>query len=704
METPVGNPNVSLLPQPAVPAPIEAMRGGGMGGGNETVSLLPQPAVPAPIEPMRGGGPENVSLLPQPAVPQPIEPMKGGGFIPLLTGVEIEKTILSKSGTVTSKKESLPKITPPEFVPLTKKIVDNYIKYRKLNVWKGQEIPKSDASDQVTTYKKQLTSQVVVYYFQVRTYEQYLKIQEKIKKLLTDKRSDKGKKAKEKDTLEYIFIIIFDEESGTDLTPGVKATLNTENQKTYESMFRSFIFFTNELHGTFGSVEPMEDDFQIFFLSKRKIVAYSRPKNEDKSKINEKGVENTVKYLEPDSVCLTVGEGPDVKTICFLSPKKISDSDTSAIRAIKGVTNAIYITNSKKETIPLNIKVGYDASKLEISKRYFIDLDWLNWYTVLTYKEGDVNSLSNIFEPEEEDEKEKGKAGPSAKRGATSTGASASTTAAGPKKPAVSVGTMTNESLTKPTRVFKLEDKEPYVTVDLGEQMFKIRTYNEATVTEWKAGKFTDEEQKLFQAIGFDKEFVDKAAAAPTSDSDELLETRKELVAGRGKLLEILSSTTCLKTSDFMMKSECEFMREFLQDLLYVRQLDRIQAITKQLSGVDDFFVEVGKVKEADELRKKLAASVYDILDNTEVLLKRLTRKSATKLAIPTDLVFNLIDLFKESPLASSSTDAAAASSAAASASSSTPPSRFSLLGAFSRSPKRKTKETATDYSGLSGI
>jgi hypothetical protein len=51
MATPT-DPNVSLLPQPSVPTPIMAMRG----GGQENVSLLPQPDVPTVIQPMRGGG------------------------------------------------------------------------------------------------------------------------------------------------------------------------------------------------------------------------------------------------------------------------------------------------------------------------------------------------------------------------------------------------------------------------------------------------------------------------------------------------------------------------------------------------------------------------------------------------------------------------------------------------------------------------
>lgn len=48
--------------------------------GDPNISLLPQPANPVPIEPMRGGGTENVSLLPQPIIPVPIEPMKGGAL------------------------------------------------------------------------------------------------------------------------------------------------------------------------------------------------------------------------------------------------------------------------------------------------------------------------------------------------------------------------------------------------------------------------------------------------------------------------------------------------------------------------------------------------------------------------------------------------------------------------------------------------
>ena len=77
----MGDPTVSLLPQPPTPAPIQAMHGGGIGGGPENVSLLPQPPVPAPIQAMHGGGPENVSLLPQPPVPAPVEPVRGGGQV-----------------------------------------------------------------------------------------------------------------------------------------------------------------------------------------------------------------------------------------------------------------------------------------------------------------------------------------------------------------------------------------------------------------------------------------------------------------------------------------------------------------------------------------------------------------------------------------------------------------------------------------------
>ena len=87
------DPNISLLPQPSQPTPIEPMRGGGTGMVTDpNVSLLPQPSTATPIEPMRGGGDQvgtpSVSLLPQPSLPVPVEPMKGGaGSLKITQGV-----------------------------------------------------------------------------------------------------------------------------------------------------------------------------------------------------------------------------------------------------------------------------------------------------------------------------------------------------------------------------------------------------------------------------------------------------------------------------------------------------------------------------------------------------------------------------------------------------------------------------------------
>ena len=74
----MGDSSPSLLPQPAVPVPIQPMSGGGA-----TDSLLPQPAVAVPVTPMSGGGPED-SMLPQPAVDTQIIPMSGGGSYPVM--------------------------------------------------------------------------------------------------------------------------------------------------------------------------------------------------------------------------------------------------------------------------------------------------------------------------------------------------------------------------------------------------------------------------------------------------------------------------------------------------------------------------------------------------------------------------------------------------------------------------------------------
>ena len=678
METPVGNPNVSLLPQPATPAPIEAMRGGGAGAGNETVSLLPQPANPVPIE-----------------------PMKGGGSVPYFLGVQIEP-IITKDGVPTKKREKLP--DPPSlnkgvaaadvfFTPLKKKDIENYINYRIKNVWKTEaqiklvKESKDNLKNQTVNYIKDLTDQVHVFYFQVRTFEEYFKAKEKIIKLLKVKQDEKKKNAKKNDAAEYIFIILFDEEYiGTDeLTISQKTQISNENQTNFENMYRSFIVLTHDLHEKFRNkdVKEAEDDFQIFFLSKRTITAFSKPGDKGHEKKNDKEVSGEIKYLEPDTVILKFGKDENMKTIVFLSPKKIDDLETSRLPRIEGIKNPIYITNSKKDAVSINIKAGKDVRDLspkpsESPKRYYIDLDWKEYFATLENKEEEVSGFSLENEKSDDEEYEKLKDEPPAPRVRTTSAkpnvprysslAGTSTAAAAAKKPSISVETQTNNTGKPKKPVFKIEDTQPYVNIDLGDQSYKIRAYDEANVAAWKAGKFTEDETLLLQAIGFDDEFIQKTTLEPVSDNDEILEKRKELVAGRGTLLEILSSTTCLNTSDFMMKSECEFMRDYLQNLLYVRQIDRIRAITQQLSGIDDFEVEVAKVKgvlretaaaktAADAAAKagknqELAAEHFavDILEMLNPILQKTAKKLKQKLPPPFDKIplKTMLDAFDE--------------------------------------------------------
>ena len=179
------DPNISLLPQPSQPAPIEPMRGGGTEAvTNPNISLLPQPSVAAPIEPMRGGGDQvgnpSVSLLPQPASPAPVEPMKGGAGRGFPSSVKITEGIFQYR--IRDFSLDVPQIPDPPF--LDKRTVKAYI-YRREAIWKQQSQleyrppsldPKPTEKDQEGFLNYFLTQRDQLRLFFVNTYTEFVYI------------------------------------------------------------------------------------------------------------------------------------------------------------------------------------------------------------------------------------------------------------------------------------------------------------------------------------------------------------------------------------------------------------------------------------------------------------------------------------------------------------------------------------------------
>ena len=89
-------------------------------------------------------------------------------------------------------------------------------------------------------------------------------------------------------------------------------------------------------------------------------------------------------------------------------------------------------------------------------------------------------------------------------------------------------------------------------------------------------------------------------------------------------------------------------MREFLQNLLYIRQVDRIQAITAGLSGMDDFLVSLDRMKE-EKPKKQVTGAVFDILTILDPLMKSLPRLLKTKVPAPYEAL-KLADMFSQLP------------------------------------------------------
>jgi hypothetical protein len=114
----------------------------------------------------------------------------------------------------------------------------------------------------------------------------------------------------------------------------------------------------------------------------------------------------------------------------------------------------------------------------------------------------------------------------------------------------------------------------PEVTIDIGGNIFTIQKPTAEVMTAWKAGTFSESETAMFNEIGINEDFL----KAVTQRKQKLLDKR----AG---FLQNLVLNQCFKAHN--IRYECDMVREFLQELLELKQIERLNKITRAFTPTE---------------------------------------------------------------------------------------------------------------------
>lgn len=530
MATPVGNPDISLLPQPSVPTPIEPMRG----GGTEDVSLLPQPTAPTPIVPMRGGFsspvPENVSLLPQPTVPVPIIAMKGGGDkIPTLELVEFRRQF------------PLDDLKTLEVQLKVKEHMAPYIDNLRRSLW-GTQFPKSfdDSLKTFKVYSMDNARPTVVFF--VRDFTTYNLAEKNIRTQVSRNVQSR-----------FVFISTITEKA------------------EFSKCFKRFISFVSK---------PEYRANTIFFLFDKTKYGIEWMKDESPAKAK-------FLFLEPDGLDFPYTEAGVSKHLLLLPTKTVPSEFKDSyivLTSTQSPEDKLILPKKKegeKEKAPLLVSTLKDKGVFCIDtkgKEAYFD----SYYMSIRYKDVPTN------EP---------------------IPARAVTLPPPPPPP--------------PKPVEYILKKKGTEDFDLGGTIYQIRKATVATQTEWEEGTFTESEQELFNSLGLTDNFF------TTHPSPE----KEKLKAGRAKLLMSLTLSACFKDTQYLLHSECEFVRNYLQSLLEIRQMERLRAVADILGTFEDATFSLvgspGTAAAAAKTKRKLGS----IFENINSLFNSfdVSRKSGKK-------------------------------------------------------------------------
>jgi hypothetical protein len=133
------------------------------------------------------------------------------------------------------------------------------------------------------------------------------------------------------------------------------------------------------------------------------------------------------------------------------------------------------------------------------------------------------------------------------------------------------------------------------VAVRIGVNVFEIRKPTLVIQKEWDAGTFSDSEKAIFADIGITDKFIKSAeGSSPLSE----LQTRKEsLLKKRSEFLMRLVMNRCFKDQNLLLAYECEPVREFLQELYELIQIDRANLFRKTFAGIAPAIINLQKQK-----------------------------------------------------------------------------------------------------------
>ena len=127
--------------------------------------------------------------------------------------------------------------------------------------------------------------------------------------------------------------------------------------------------------------------------------------------------------------------------------------------------------------------------------------------------------------------------------------------------------------------------KKNTVPLKIGSVDFELRKPTIDTQAAWDKGEFDENESKFFTELGFNEKLV----ATPRGAA---------LAAKKGNFLKSLTISSCFKQNQFLVKHECESAQDFLQELLEVRQVQRLEQIRESLGSVQNYAIQIRKSRE----------------------------------------------------------------------------------------------------------
>jgi len=143
--------------------------------------------------------------------------------------------------------------------------------------------------------------------------------------------------------------------------------------------------------------------------------------------------------------------------------------------------------------------------------------------------------------------------------------------------------------------VLKVKDT---LSIHIGVNQFAIRKPSLAVQKEWKNGNYSDGEKAFFADIGITEKFIKSAEGV--SPKTELQSRKEALLEKRGDVLSRIGINKCFKEPNLLLTYECEKVRDFLQELYELIQIDRANLFRKTFSGIAPALVTLRKKKLGD--------------------------------------------------------------------------------------------------------